>query len=152
MFFILLALWLIYSGEISLHTVLTGVVVSGLISLFCRKFMSFGGTKLLSSAKGFGRLLLYLAFLLKEIFISGIMVMKTVYGRREPKPRLVYFKSGLTTEGATVLVANSITLTPGTFTAIAKDGLYCVHALDTSFAEGIEHCKFLSKARSIEEA
>ena len=83
----------------------------------------------------------YLALLLKEVVKSNIALTRMVYGRREPKPRLVTFRTPL--EGnARCVRADSITLTPGTITGSIEENKMTVHALDEAFAEGIEDTDF----------
>ena len=49
-----------------------------------------------------------------------------------PEPALVRFHTDLKTRTAQVLLANSITLTPGTITVEMKDGEYLIHCYDTN--------------------
>jgi multicomponent Na+:H+ antiporter subunit E len=49
-----------------------------------------------------------------------------------------------------VLLANSITLTPGTITVSVHGDEFCVHALDSSLAEGIEEGGFVHILRKME--
>ena len=49
------------------------------------------------------------------------------------------------------MLANSITLTPGTITVSLEGDTYCVHCLDKSMAEGIESSIFVQKLHRIEE-
>ena len=50
-----------------------------------------------------------------------------------------------------MLVANSITLTPGTYTVKLEGKEYAVHALDDSFQPGIEYSAFFRMAKKLEE-
>ena len=150
MFLVLLFIWLIFAGSLTVSSLLSGVAVSALLTLFCTRFMGYRTGRFLASLGKAGRFFAYLAFLIKEIFVSNIAVLKLIYRGKEPEPRLVRFKSGLKTEGGNVLVANSITLTPGTFTVSLEGDNLTVHALDKSLAEGIEDCAFIQKARELE--
>ena len=151
MFFALLLLWLLLSGSITVSTLLSGTAVSFLITLFCRKFMGYDPKILRWAAKKAGAVGRYLLFLLKEILLANIAVIRLVYRPALPEPVLVHFKTSLKTDAAKVLVANSITLTPGTYTVHLSGDEYCVHALDSSFAVGLEACAFLEKAKMLEE-
>ena len=51
---------------------------------------------------------------------------------------------------AKVILANSITLTPGTITVSEEKGVFCVHALDKSLADGIESCSFVEILKKME--
>ena len=65
---------------------------------------------------------------------------------------IVHFQSQLKSQGLRVLVANSITLTPGTYTVKLEGREYAVHALDESFQPGIEYSAFFQLAQKVEEA
>ena len=56
---------------------------------------------------------------------------------------LVRFQVDLRSRAALVLLANSITLTPGTITVEAGEESFVVHALDASLAQGIEGSSFV---------
>ena len=151
MFIALLLLWLLLSGNAALSTLLSGAVVSFLITLFCRKFMGYDAGKLRQALKKSGAILRYLLFLLKEILIANLAVVKLIYRPAATEPLMVRFHTTLKSDAAKVLVANSITLTPGTYTVHLADDEFQVHALDRSFAVGLEACAFLEKAKELEE-
>ncbi len=65
---------------------------------------------------------------------------------------LVHFRSDLKSEKLRVLVANSITLTPGTFTVRLEGDEYAVHALDEAFQSDSEHSAFARLAGKVEDA
>ena len=84
------------------------------------------------------RLLLYALYLLKEIAKANLITLKRVYSRREVEPAIVTFRTPLAHEWTQVLLANSITLTPGTITLLLKEGELTVHCLDRSDAGSLE--------------
>ena len=94
----------------------------------------------------------YLAYLVKEIVKENFDVLRFIYRRGQPKPMLVRFHGGVQSEALRVLVANSITLTPGTYTMKLEGDEYAVHALDEYFQVDIEYSAFFKMARKVEEA
>ena len=62
----------------------------------------------------------------------------------------MYFNTDLKTGLAKVLLANSITLTPGTITVSVEDNRFCVHCLDRELAEGLEDSAFVELLKEIE--
>ena len=50
------------------------------------------------------------------------------------------------------MLANSITLTPGTITADLEEGNYIVHSLDREYAVGIHESGFVEKLVELEAA
>ena len=68
----------------------------------------------------------------------------------EPEPAIVHFKTNLRTTFARVLLANSITLTPGTITVSLEDDIYTVHCLDKELAKDIDSSIFVKLLERIE--
>ena len=64
----------------------------------------------------------------------------------------MHFHGGVQNDALRVLVANSITLTPGTYTVRLEGDEYAVHALDEYFQVDIEYSAFFKMARKVEEA
>jgi multicomponent Na+:H+ antiporter subunit E len=152
MFVILYALWLIFSGSLTVTNFILGAVVSGLITLFCAKYMGYEPKRFYSSLHKAPAVVVYLAVLFKEIVRENFDVLRFIYRKEQPKPMLVRFRSDLKSEKLRVLVANSITLTPGTYTVQLEDDIFAVHSLDEYFQIDIEHSDFSRLARKVEEA
>ena len=70
----------------------------------------------------------------------------------EPEPVLVHIHTNLRTDTARVLLANAITLTPGTITVSLDADVLTVHCLDRSLSEGLENSSFEQLLLKIEEA
>lgn len=76
------------------------------------------------------RLLFYVPWLLKEIFIANLVVAKVILDPELPiSPRMVRFHGTQDTDAGRALYANSITLTPGTITTGVEGHDFQVHAL-----------------------
>lgn len=150
MFIALLILWLIFGG-VSVTSLVLGVTVSALITLFAMKFMGYSSAHTLALLKKSVLILRYIIFLLKEIVEANLCVIRLVYSKREMEPLLVRFNAGLKTDPARVLVANSITLTPGTITVELDGDELLVHALDRTMDLDVESLDFIKRARRLEE-
>ena len=151
MFFVIFALFLLLSGSVTLKNVIIGLVLALLLTLFACLFMGYRARPLKKMPKHLLRFLNYIRLLFTEIVRSNIAVLRILYSGEEPQPLLVRFGSPLKKRGTEVLVANSITLTPGTITVSLDNGEYLVHALDDSLAEDIERCDFFRYAKALEE-
>ena len=68
----------------------------------------------------------------------------------QPEPVLVDFHSGLHRESLNVVLANSITLTPGTITVRQENDLFSVHCLRGEYAKGINASGFIKLLRRME--
>ena len=93
----------------------------------------------------------YLLVLLTEIVkANGQVLFFILSPRYEAEPQLIHFTSGLRTEFARVILANSITLTPGTITVSLEGNDFYVHCLDKEFAEGIDSSAFVELLQKME--
>ena len=86
-----------------------------------------------------------------EIVKSNVALINIIYGEAdEIKPQLVTFKTPLKGAYKSIL-ADCITVTPGTISVVSEDDRLTVHALDQSFAEGIEDTEFQKQLLQMQE-
>lgn len=152
MLLILFAVWLIFNGRITLEIVLFGIAISVIIFFFMCRFMDYSVKKDLAYCKCAGMFIIYIFILLAEIIkanFSAIHYLTT--NKYELEPVVVTFKSPLTTTMGNVLLANSITLTPGTITVSMENGEFYVHALDKELAAGLDSSVFVTYLQKIEK-
>lgn len=128
---LLLGLWLLFSGHYDVFHISAGVLSVAFVltlnrSLF--KVRLYPGDvhrqlRLLALAG-------YLPWLMKEIVIAALQVARIVLTPRMPvDPSLVEFHAELPNAAAQTVLANSITLTPGTVTIDIAHGVFLVHAI-----------------------
>lgn len=80
----------------------------------------------------------YAFWLLWEMLLSALYVARVVISpRRHLDPQMVEFHSDQPSLLSAVILANSITLTPGTLTIDLTDNRFVVHALTTKTARGL---------------
>ncbi len=153
LFIVLWLLWVLLNGKLTLEIALFGVGFSAVLTLFSYKFLGYGSGKKHHSLKWYGLLFRYFGTVLVEIVKANIAVLKISMARHMNfEPQLVYFTPDIKTDASRVLLANSITITPGTITVLEENGHYCVHALDKSLAEGIDNSVFVRLLQKMEEA
>lgn len=151
MFIVLFGLWLILNGRITLEICLFGLAISAFIYLFICKFMDFSLKKDLRLMRNFGYAVAYFFVLLKEIFISNFKVMAIVLFKRIPiTPALTEVRVELKSQITKTILANSITLTPGTITVKVEDDVFTVHCLSAELIEGIEDSTFVRLLKKME--
>ena len=152
MFLAYFALWVILNGRWTLEIGAFGVVFVALLTAFCCKFMGYSMEKERSLARGLLSAVRYGAMLLGEIVKAnraGIgMILDLSF---EPQPQLVRFSSGLREERHRVVLADSITLTPGTITCQLEGDDFVVHCLDSSLAEGLSDGIMVQRLREMEQ-
>lgn len=151
MYIVFFLIWVIFNGQLTLEIALFGAVISGVMYAFICRFMNYRpGTDVLM-AKKLICLLHYLGVLLKEIIKANYIVIRMIISSRyEIEPAVVHFKADLQTAPARILLANSITLTPGTITVSLEGDEYVVHCLDKELAEGIDRSVFVTLLKKLE--
>lgn len=91
--------------------------------------------------------------LLVEIVKSSFAVIKIVFSKKlDIQPQIVFFEAPLKSDFLRTILANSITLTPGTITVDVDENRFCIHALDYTLAEGIEDSVFVHLLMKMEES
>ena len=141
---LLFGLWVVLSGKFDAGHLATGAATAVVITLATRRLL------LLPPAIGFSvdhplgdvpwhRFVWYLPWLAWEVVLAGLQVAYVVLHPRLPAtPRLVRFRADLPHTLARLILANSITLTPGTVTLDVDGDEFLVHALTETAARAIE--------------
>ena len=151
MFILLFALWIILNGKITLEICLFGIAISLFIYLFMCKFMNFSIKKDLRLMRNVGFGIVYFFVLLKAIFLSNIKVMSIILFKRIPiTPAIVEVKVNLKTRTAKAILANSITITPGTITVKIDGDIFTVYCLSIEMIDGIENSTFVKLLNKME--
>ncbi|MEG1847439.1 MAG: Na+/H+ antiporter subunit E [Lachnospiraceae bacterium] len=151
MYLLFFAIWVILNGKINLEITIFGLVIAALMYAFICKFMEFSIQKDIFIFSKMGYIIAYLFILFWEILKANVAVLKLVFSAKyEMEPAIIHFKTTLHTKGARVMLANAITLTPGTITVSLDDDEYVVHCLDKDFGEGIEDSVFTTLLARLE--
>lgn len=151
MLLLFLILWIVFNGQFTLEILLLGLVISGVMYGFICKFLGYRPATDLWLLKKTGGILHYLYVLLCEIVKAAYAVIRVTFSSKyEVEPAIVRFRVDLHTTAARVLLANSITLTPGTITVSLEGDEYVVHCLDKSFGEGIDNSIFVKLLKELE--
>lgn len=151
MYLVFFLIWIIFNGQFTLEIAAFGVVIAGLMYWFLCKFLNYKPRTDLILAKKFFQMLHYVFVLFKEIIKANFAVIKMIMSSRyEIEPAVVRFKTDLKTTPARIMLANCITLTPGTITVSLEENEYVVHCLDKSLAEGISSSIFVTLLKELE--
>lgn len=132
-FLLLFLNWIILSGKFDLFHLSLGVL-SCLFVTFISQDLLFHDRKKglqdrLLEALAFIR---YLPWIIWEVVKANLHVLKlavTKEGYEEMSPRVVTFETILKTDFAKFVLANSITLTPGTITMLVRGDIFHVHTM-----------------------
>lgn len=145
--------WLIFNGRITLEIVLFGIAVAGAMFAFVCRFMDYSLEKERILYRKLPLFFRYVVLLVKEIILANLTVCRMILTRKEVmEPVIVKIHTDLKTETARVILANSITLTPGTITVSLTGRELLVHCLDKSLAEGMETSEFVTLLEQLEGA
>jgi len=143
LFAVFFLIWIMLNGKLTVEIALIGLMISVALYLLVCYFMGYSLKSDLKAVRQAGFSLRYVAVLLREIFKANVSVIRIVLSPGfEIRPVLFYFKTNLKTDSARTALANSITLTPGTITVSLEKDELCVHCLDASFVEGVDHGTF----------
>lgn len=120
-------LWIVLTGTFAPEELLFGLVASFTIAYFTyEKFTTLGFNNL--APRRVLYFLVYIPFFFKEVVKSNIDVAYRVLHPKMPiKPGIVLVKTKLKGDISKLILANSITLTPGTFTLDIIDDNYLIH-------------------------
>ena len=152
MYFLFLLAWIIFNGNITLEILIFGVVISAMVLLFMCKFMDYSLQKEMNVYKKSIYFLAFCFLLLREIVKANLAIIPRILTvEEEMEPVIVKFRTGLKSEFTRMLLANSITLTPGTITVALEGDEYTIHCLDTSLAEGLENSDFEKALMKLDE-
>lgn len=144
--------WVIFNGRLTLEIALIGIVVAGAVFAFICKFMDYSLHKERRFYKKIPLFCKYVYHLFKEIISANLAVCRMILTRKERmEPVLVRVHTNLKTETGRMLLANSITLTPGTITVSMTDTELLVHCLDKSLSDGMEDSVFVRLLQQMEE-
>ncbi len=151
MFILFFLIWIIFNGQFTVEIAAFGVVIAGVMYWFLCRFFHFSPRYDLFLWKKAPLLVQYMLTLVWEILKANLSVFRLIYtAEYELEPAVVHFKTDLRTTFARVLLANSITLTPGTITVALTGNEYTVHCLDKELAEGISSSVFVKLLKKIE--
>ncbi len=92
--------------------------------------------------------ILYFIWLIKEIVVSSLGVMKIIWRRNlNLQPVFEWINSEQKNDTSLVIYSNSIILTPGTVTLNISNGMLLVHALEQSSIDNLKFGNFTMSKR-----
>ena len=140
-FVVLFVPWLVLSGKFDSVHVGMGVLCSLLVAYWCADLLfqektATPGSRLRQLIGFVG----YMGWLLGQVILANLHVFRVALSPRMNEllsPQMVEFDSTLEKELSKFILANSITLTPGTVTVRVEGSRFLVHALTNSAARGL---------------
>ena len=147
---LLIAAWILWSGMFKPLLLGLGALSCAIAALIAIR-MGYFDTQVFALRFN-ARLLVFWGWLLKEVFVSSLEVARIVLARKlDLSTRVVSIDASRLSPVDQAILGNSITLTPGTLTLDASDGMLQVHALTAQGAAALENGDMLRRVAAIHE-
>ena len=145
--------WLLISLSLDGQKLIAGALVCAIAASFCARFFIHESPFHFFNPVKFFTLLFYCFCIFPiELLKANWDVAKRALDPKLPiNPGIVKVPSELKSEYGLAMLANSITLTPGTITVDVRDDLFLVHCLDSSFADGIDDSEMQKRVCHLEK-
>ena len=137
----LFIIWILLSGRFETRFLLIGLGASLVISVVCFRLLMIKSSstdkEFFILKMNYFKFITYSLWLIKEIFRSTLDVTREIFKINvNYEPRIVYFSMPYENPMASVVLAKSIILTPGTITIdVMEGGIFEVHAINKHSAE-----------------
>ena len=151
MFGLLFLFWILLNGAITLEIVVLGAAISAAITACFRRVVQASPWKETHLLRLFPRAMLYFFYLLGQIILSSLLMIRVILSPGKERPCLTWFPHPVKRGESQLALANSITLTPGTVTVALGKKTICVYAIRPAFAQGLKSCGFVSRLEGMEE-
>lgn len=139
-FGLLFATWLVFSGLFDGFHLTLGVISCALVTWLSSDLLF--ENRSLDSWRRFaqaGRLVGYFVWLLGQIVLANLHIFRLAFaGKAFQQPQIVRYKTALKSDFEKFLLANSITLTPGTVTIKIIGDTFYIHAISDLAARGLD--------------
>ena len=124
---LLFIMWMILTVNSELANILIGIGISFSIAILYIKMFTHSKMEIINPYY-FG---IYILILIKNLIISNLQIAKRILSPdMRLNPAIVKIKTELKSDWKKLLLANSITLTPGTLTLDIKDDMLYIHILE----------------------
>jgi len=132
-FLVLMALWLFLTWSLEPAQIIAGVVVSILVVALMGNIFIRKAVRILNPVRIFW-MIVYIPYLFWYILLANFDVAYRVINPTMPiRPGIVRFKTKLKTDMGKTMLANSITLTPGTLTVDIIGDEFFVHWINIKY-------------------
>ncbi len=137
-FTVLMIAWVLLNWTIDPVNLIIGASISiFLVVVFCSKCELFTDIKI--TPKAFIYTFIYLFVFIIELIKANIDITRRVLSPKlQINPGIVKVKTKLKSKMARLILADSITLTPGTFTLQVEEDVFYIHCIDTRCGDDVE--------------
>jgi len=103
-------IWVILTESLTVRSVLTGLVVSLICAVLCRKYLPFDKI----AGVNYAWFLLYVVYLIGQMYVAAIYTIRLII--KGAKSDIIDINTEIDNDFLRVILANSITLVPGSVT------------------------------------
>jgi multicomponent Na+:H+ antiporter subunit E len=142
---LMFVVWIGFTTSFQIPELLTGAIVSLIVVLITAKYFSCCGLDILLPNKLFFIAKYFVVFII-ALFKANFDVARRVVSPSLPiNPGIVEFETKLTNEFAKMVLANSITLTPGTLSVDMVGNRFFIHWIDVVSEDQQEAHRLIAK-------
>ena len=155
LFLLLFAFWMALAGSLKTKFVIYGIITAATTCGLCYPLLLVpnrnGSKKYFVFGVPIFKFISYIGWLMWQLVLANIDVLKATTSQElDIDPKVVRFYFRADNPMAYVVLANSITLTPGTVTLNVDDeGLFEIHALTVGASEGVLDGSFQKKVADL---
>jgi len=132
-------MWMILSANFEIANIIIGIGISFFVALLYTQMFKHNEFEVINPYW----VGVYLIILIKNLIISNLQITKRTLSKdMKLSPAIVEVKTELKSEWKKLLLANSITLTPGTLTLDVKDDKLYIHIIE---CKNIENKHLITK-------
>ena len=144
-FVLLFFAWLMLTSSLHYQELIAGALIAAALAVFLSGVLPASGKG--SFVKRSVMFPVYLIFLLKEMFIANLDVAYRVLHPKMPiKPGIIKVRPEVESDMGRLVLANSITLTPGTLTVdLTDDGYLYVHWINVKSDDTEQATKLIAR-------
>lgn len=141
----LMLVWLMFTSTLFWQEVVVGALVSMLLSLASIRIFTCCTLSFLNPVRIFWMIWYFFVFM-KALVIANFDVARRVISPSLPiNPGIVKFKTKLKTNYSKMVLANSITLTPGTLSVDVVGDTFYIHWIDVETTDPEEAFKIIAE-------
>ena len=127
LFILSLIFWILLTFKLTVPNIIVGVVASLICSLFFGRFFITNVYKLLQPKRYFWFIVYLIVFVWECIKANFDVAYRVLHPAMPIRPGIVKVKTSLKSDMAKMLLANSITMTPGTISVDIIDDYLYIH-------------------------
>ncbi len=146
----LFLMWIVLLGGISAEILLTGALAAGAVWFLTLRALRLSPGWDFRLFLRLPRIAVFLFLLWKEVLLSALRVMRLIWSPRRPVSAEAEFDPEISTLPGRVLLADAITLTPGTITVEAGEDRFLVHCLEKTAAGSLPPARITRMIQRLE--